>query len=270
MPSIDDVRHFWDNNPLFTGESPYPPGSREFFEHHRNIYYADVFAGRVDERIFPETIRQGPVLDLGCGVGFWLPELWQRGARDLTGADLSPRSLDIARKRCEVYGINARLVEANAEALPFADGEFHHVNCQGVIHHTTNPAKAAQEIARVLRPGGTATISVYYRNAVLRGWPLLRGLLKAVPIGLSGRGRERLSSIKDANEIVRLYDGADNPIGLSYSRREFKALVSPLIVEEVFFHFFPARSLPVRIPAFAHRVLNRAMPFMIVARVRKA
>lgn len=269
MPSISDVQAFWDRQPLFTGESSLQPGSREFFDEHRRVYYADVFAGRMDERIFPNSLHDGAVLDLGCGIGFWLVELSQRGARDLTGADLSPRSLELAGKRCALFDIPAKLTTANAENLPFESGSFSHVNCQGVVHHTPSPASAVREIARVLRPGGTATISVYYKNIILRQWPTLRKLAKFATIGLKGRGRENLSSLQDADEIVRLYDGKDNPIGISYNQDEFKELLSPFEIESVYFHFFPARSLPVGIPKALHRTLDRALPFMIFANVRK-
>src|ERR1700682_3889161 len=102
MARIEDVRRFWNENPLWTGESKFAPGSGEFFEEHRAVYYNDCFAGNLDERIFPE--KQGKVLDLGCGVGFWPIEFWQRGFRDITGADLSPRSLQLAQTRCDAYG----------------------------------------------------------------------------------------------------------------------------------------------------------------------
>lgn len=269
MTTIDDVRRFWDANPLFTGETRHSPGSREFFDEHRRIYYDDCFAGRLDPRLFPADLTGKKVLDLGCGVGFWLIELAERGATDLTGADLSPKSLEIARRRCEVYGVEAVLKEENAEQLSFADDSFDHVNCQGVVHHTTDPAKAVREIYRVLKPGGTATISVYYRNAVLRAWPLLRHVARVVPIGLKGRGRENMGSLPSADDIVRLYDGAGNPIGYSYDRRQFRQLLGPFEAEGFYFHFFPARAMPVRVPSAVHRLLDKGLPFMIYANVRK-
>ena len=116
------------------------------------------------------TDKDAKVIDLGCGIGFWLIEFWQRGYRNLTGADLSDASLNIARRRCELYGVKAELYQANAEALDFADASFDHVNCQGVIHHTPDTKAALDEIARVLIPGGTASVSVYYQNFVLRNW----------------------------------------------------------------------------------------------------
>lgn len=270
MPDIEAIRNFWDENPLWTGESAHQPGTREFFDEHREIYYRDCFAGQMDERIFPE--QRGKVLDLGCGVGFWPVEFWQRGFRDITAADLSPRSLELAQKRAEAYGATVGFHEENAERLSFADETFDHVNCLGVVHHTVSPEQAVAEIHRVLRPGGTATISVYYKNVMLRHFRLFRPL--AMLFGragarLSGRGREDIYSVPDVSEIVRFYDGANNPKGIAYDRREFAALVDALRVDEVFFHFFPARSLPVRIPGWLHRILNRQLPFMIVARLTR-
>ena len=69
---------------------------------------------------------------------------------------------------------SAKLQKENAEQLSFSDNTFDHVNCQGVVHHTPNADKAVSEIARVLKPAGTASISVYYHNVILQLWPWLR------------------------------------------------------------------------------------------------
>jgi len=265
---INDVRRFWDSNPLFSGESAKAVGSKEFFEHHSDVYYRDVFAGRLDDRLFSGRL-DGSVLDLGCGIGFWLVELWKRGARDIIGVDISAVSAALAKTRCNLYGVKAKLMVGNAENLPLHDNSFDHINCQGVIHHTPRPEQAVFEICRILRPGGSALISVYYKNIVLSGWPLLRHLVRFLPIGLSGRGRDRLSSMKTVDDLVRYYDGADNPIGKCYSKDDFISLLRPLVVKDVFYHFFPARALPVRIPGFLHRRTERVIPFMIFANVIK-
>ena len=114
------------------------------------------------------------ILHLGCGIGFRITESAVRGFRRLVAADLTPQALDITRRRLALHGVDAELREDNAQALSLADASFDHVNCQGVIHHTPEPEKAVAEIARVLKPGGTASISVYYRNPILRLWPFLR------------------------------------------------------------------------------------------------
>jgi SAM-dependent methyltransferase len=276
MADIEEVRRFWEQNPLWTGESAQVPGSEAFFAEHRKVYIAECFGGAFDLRFLPPPRRGGQrmaILDLGCGIGFWTVELAMRGYENLVAADLTQSALDLTRRRLAVFGVHAELRQENAERLSFADASFDHVNCQGVIHHTPDTARALAEIARVLRPGGTASLSVYYRNPILRAWPWLRwgGLaLARLGGGLKGRGREAIFREREADAIVRLYDGADNPIGKSYTRSMFEALLrAHFTIDEVYLHYFPARALPVRLPRRVHRWLDRHLGFMIYASVSK-
>lgn len=59
MTRLDEVRAFWESNPLWTGESSFEPGSRPFFEEHRKIYIADCFAGDFDVRFLPPPVLEG-------------------------------------------------------------------------------------------------------------------------------------------------------------------------------------------------------------------
>jgi SAM-dependent methyltransferase len=274
MPkTVRDVKTFWDSAPLWTGESRHEPGTRAFFDEHRNVKIADCFAGTLDERLFPTDKGGRKMLDLGCGPGFWLIEIAERGCGNIVASDLTTSGLLLARKRCDIHGVKVLFSQQNAEELGFRDSSFSHVNCDGVIHHTPNTEACLQEIARVLEPGGTAIISVYYKNAALRFWPALRWFGKLVSkMGgkLSGRGREHIYEVKDVEEIVRLYDGADNPIGKCYTRKEFvKMLSTHFHIEETFLHYFPARSLPIKIPRVLHRLLDRYVGFLIYARVTR-
>ena len=270
--TIEDVRSFWEQKPLWTGESRHAPGTREFFEEHRRVVIEDGFAGELDPRVLPVPTQRTRVLDLGCGPGFWTVELARAGCANITAADLTDAALGLAESRCRLNGVSATFQRENAESLSFPDARFTHVNCQGVIHHTPNTEACLREIARVLEKGGTASVSVYYRNAILRLWPILRwpGELAAAGVHVSGRGRERLLRIKDAGDLVRQYDGADNPIGKAYSRKAFVGMLSPHFeVHETFLHFFPGRALPFRAPRPLHRWLDRSLGFMIYARLTK-
>jgi 2-polyprenyl-3-methyl-5-hydroxy-6-metoxy-1,4-benzoquinol methylase len=274
MSTVQEVKAFWEANPLFVGESRFTPGSREYFEETRRLIIEDCLAGEFDPRTLPPKGNRERVLDLGCGPGFWLIELGKLGdIGQLHAADLTETAIELAGRHCRLYGVEARLEVQNAERLTYEDGYFSHVNCQGVIHHTPDTPACVREIARVLRPGGTAHISVYYRHLILRSWGLLRwpaGILASLGGGLKGRGREAIMRTRRPDEIVRCYDGIQNPVGKCYSRGELEELVTPWFeVEDVFFHFFPARALPFRMPRKAHRALDRHMGFLIFANLRK-
>lgn len=273
--SIEEVKSFWESNPLFTGESEHLPGSRAFFDEHVQTYYDDVFAGKFEIAEFiPEHLGDKEVLDLGCGVGFWTIEIQKhRKTKAFYSGDLTQNALDITSKRLAIYGYDANLSIQNAEQLTYHDECFDHVNCQGVIHHTPNTDSCIAEIARVLKEDGTACISVYYKNWFIRNWSSLSWigkLLNRKGAGLKGRGREDIFGNEDTDEITRLYDGEDNPIGKSYSRQVFRSMLAPYFnVEKEFLYFFPARALPFSIPSFLHRFLAKQFGFMIHYNLKK-
>ncbi|QNM91541.1 class I SAM-dependent methyltransferase [Aliarcobacter cryaerophilus] len=273
--TINDVKDFWENNPLFSGESKFEVGSKEFFDEHKKIYIDDVFAKEFSENLFiPHLSEEARVLDLGCGVGFWTIEMLNRGGyKNMYSADLTNMAIETTKKRLELYELKSNLSIQNAESMTYDDCFFEHINCQGVIHHTPNTEKTVEEMARVLKSNGTAYISVYYKNIFLRNWHFIKPVgkfLSKVGAELKGRGREDIFAQNDVDEITRLYDGDKNPIGKSYSKQEAIKLVEKYFyVDKVFLNFFPARSLPFKIPLFLHRFLSKNMGFMIHLSLRK-
>jgi SAM-dependent methyltransferase len=93
------------------------------------------------------------LLDVACGDGSFLSVAIDRGVV-ASGTDLSPVAIEIART--SVPGGDFRV--ADAEALPYDESSFDVVTCLGSLEHFPNPGKGAAEIARVLRPDGTAVI----------------------------------------------------------------------------------------------------------------
>ena len=275
MKNINDVKKFWEENPLFVGESSLQEGTELFFKEHTNTYISDCFPGEFDDRCFPMDIENKNVLDLGCGIGFWIEQLSKQKPKKITACDLTENALNLSKKRCEFLSINnVEFIQGNAEELPFKDNEFDFINCQGVIHHTPNTKKALKEIYRCLKPNGQFSISVYYKNIFLRSWPIIRPLGKIITFmggGLKGRGRENIFSLKSQNEIVRYYDGADNPIGKAYSLNSILDLFKKtnLNIEERFLHFFPKRALPIKISSSLHRFLDKKFGFMIYLKGKK-
>ena len=270
--TIDDVRRFWSGCPLFAGESARAVGTREWFEEHEHVYVHDCFAGE-PPAIFAEALPTGcRLLDVGCGPGFWVRFFARRGFTRVHACDLTDVAVDLTNRSLGLFGLTATVRVGDAEHLPYGDASFDHVNCQGVIHHTPAPQHAVREFARVLGPGGTLCLSVYHRNALLRHPLALRlfARLFGGVVGLAGRGRESLLATADAGEIVRMYDGRDNPIGLAYTVAELGRLLgASFLVERVERFYFPARAMPVRIPRALHRWLSAHFGLMVIVRARK-
>jgi demethylmenaquinone methyltransferase/2-methoxy-6-polyprenyl-1,4-benzoquinol methylase len=91
------------------------------------------------------------VLDVATGTGAVALELLRHGCT-VVGVDQSPGMLAVARERLEG---RAELVEASAESLPFADGEFDAVTFTYLLRYVDRPDEVLRELVRVVRPGGT-------------------------------------------------------------------------------------------------------------------
>jgi ubiquinone/menaquinone biosynthesis C-methylase UbiE len=94
------------------------------------------------------------VLDVGAGSGNAAIPAARTGAH-VIASDLTPELLEVGQKWAAEVGVELTWETADAEALPYGDGEFDAVvSCLGVMfapHHQT----AADELIRVCRPGGT-------------------------------------------------------------------------------------------------------------------
>ncbi|WP_125775851.1 class I SAM-dependent methyltransferase [Antribacter gilvus] len=95
---------------------------------------------------------RGRVLEVAIGTGRNLPFYPQDTA--VTGIDLSPAMLQVARRRAEDLGRAADLRVSDAEALPFPDAAFDTVVCALSLCSIPRPDVAVGEMARVLVPGG--------------------------------------------------------------------------------------------------------------------
>lgn len=94
----------------------------------------------------------GEVLEVAIGTGRNLA-FYPEGVR-LTGIDLSPAMLAIARRRADELGRQTDLREGDAEALDFPDGRFDTVVSTLSLCCIPDERKAVAEMRRVLRPGG--------------------------------------------------------------------------------------------------------------------
>lgn len=140
MRSTELAQRHWDETPLYYTEDVR-------YKEYPWLYEVAEFEGHSGQAI----------LEIGCGTGCDLLQFARHGAI-ATGVDVTAKHLEMARAR---VGSHAKVIEASAADLPFADNSFDYVYSHGVLHHIERPQLVANEILRVLKPGGTFNIHVY-------------------------------------------------------------------------------------------------------------
>jgi SAM-dependent methyltransferase len=117
---------------------------------------------------FVETGSETDFLEVGCGNGEVVRYLDRNYCGSVTGVDVDPEQIAIARKGADNTP-NIRFFEADATRLPFEDGSFDVVLSFGVLHHIDNWLGALKEIKRVLRGGGYFVYAdLIYPEAITR------------------------------------------------------------------------------------------------------
>ncbi|MHC5596780.1 MAG: class I SAM-dependent methyltransferase [Nostoc sp.] len=153
------------------------------------------------------------ILDAGCGTGVGTEYLVHLNPQaSVVGIDLSTGALAVAKERCQRSGANRvefhHLSLFDVEQLP---GEFDLINCVGVLHHTPDPIRGIQALAKKLAPGGLMHIFVY---GELGRWEI-QLMQKAIALIQGDKkgdyrdgvqvGRQIFSSLPENNRIVK-YD----------------------------------------------------------------
>jgi SAM-dependent methyltransferase len=147
--------------------------SRRWWDSDADDYQDEhgAFLGDVDFVWCPEGLREADakllgdvrgrrVLEVGCGAAAGARWLAGQGA-EVVALDLSAGMLRHAREAADRSGVRVPLMQADALALPFADGAFD-IACTafGAIPFVADSGAVMREVARVLRPGGSWVFSI--------------------------------------------------------------------------------------------------------------
>jgi SAM-dependent methyltransferase len=116
-------------------------------------------------RIRIGRLVEGRVLEIGVGTGLNLSHY--PAGTDVTGIDLSPEMLAIARRRAAGLDLKADLREMDAEALDFPNHSFDSVVYSLCLCTIPNPVRALEEGLRVARPGARMIFFEHVRSNLL-------------------------------------------------------------------------------------------------------
>ncbi len=145
---------------------------------------ADGLAISTDQTLRVAQLRPGErALDVATGTGITALAARERGA-EVTGVDLTPELLAVARRKAEQAGLEIDFREGDAEALPFPDASFDVVLSTCGHMFATDQEKVAAELARVTRPGGRAVFLAWTPEGGLGSWFRITGKHVSPPPGL--------------------------------------------------------------------------------------
>lgn len=149
--------------------------------HWLTPYYDAVVGTTTRERCFKQALikqaRVEPsheVLDLATGTGtlaIWIKQ--KHPETNVTGVDGDPAILALASHKAQKASVSVQFDHAMSYSLPYPDAHFDRVLSSLFFHHLTweNKERTAQEVFRVLKPGGELHVADWGRadNALMRG-----------------------------------------------------------------------------------------------------
>lgn len=217
-----EVRSWWNDNPFkyFVGGQE---GSWEYFRNvDRKFLKWHHFLQNGGYPFFTKYIdmyglKGKKVLDIACGTGVASEQFARMGAQ-VTAIDLTPKAVELTKKRFELYGLEGNILEADAQELPFGDESFDFVCTWGCLMHMPKTEQAIAETRRVLTPGGKMFSMMYHKNSVhLRyGIQLNHGIVRGKYLKYDNQSL--LNRYSDGNDV------GGNHLTKFYSKAEFKEL----------------------------------------------
>lgn len=164
MHTIEEVKKFWDTRPCNIKHSQKELGSKEYFEEvSKKKYFVEPHILNFADF---DRWKNKKVLEIGCGIGTAAASFAEAGA-EYTGVELSKNSLELAKKRFEIFGLEGRFYAGNAEELLsfLPQQHFDLIYSFGVIHHTENPKRLINQLSFYSTNTTELRIMLYAENS---------------------------------------------------------------------------------------------------------
>jgi SAM-dependent methyltransferase len=162
---LSNIKDYWNRRPCNIRHSNKELGSKEYFDEVEHCRYCN----EPHNYRFAEfhKWKNLKVLEIGCGIGTDAVNFARAGA-DYTGLDISNESISLAKRRFEVYNLNGRFIECNAETIENVlrqDEKFDLIYSFGVIHHSPNPEKIISDLPKYMHENSVAKVMLYAKNS---------------------------------------------------------------------------------------------------------
>lgn len=265
--AIDIVKNFWNTRPCNIKHSVKEIGTKEYFNEveHRKYFVEPHILKFADFKKW----KNKKVLEIGSGIGTDSINFARNGAK-LTCVELSDKSLELCKKRFEVFDLNANFYNCNAEKLSseVPVEKYDLIYSFGVIHHTPTPNNVLEEIKKYSDKNTEIRIMMYSKYS----WKTFQFYLKY--------GYKFNFNLE---KTIQYYAEAQLgcPIAYVYSKKDIKKLLKdfeileirkdhifPYKIEDYIKHKYNKKFLFKILPSSIFKFLEKLMGWHMLIRFR--
>ena len=178
MDTKDLVKKYWNDRPCNIKHSKKEFGSKEYFDEvEQKKYFIEPHIPKFAEFNKWEGKR---VLEIGCGIGTDSVNFVRNGAK-LTIVEFSDKSLDVCKKRFDVFGLSADFYVGDVERLDefLPEQKFDLIYSFGVIHHVLCPDNAFKQIVKYMDDSTELRVMMYSKISYKLFWVMMEnGMMK--------------------------------------------------------------------------------------------
>ena len=211
----DNTKKVWGASPAGTTSTESKPMTKKFFDEAFK-FRSEYEIPWLYEVIPFKEFKNKKVLEVGCGAGFDAYNIAREGGI-YTGIDITPENIDRTKTHLGYFGLNTKVLEADAEQLPFEE-EFDIVYSNGVLHHTPNMEKSFSEAYRVLKDNGEFYVVLYNKNSIFH-WFTLFLVKHILMLGFLQM------NFKDRLSMIEYTTSKEKPLVNVYSKNEVESIL---------------------------------------------
>lgn len=206
------IKDYWNNRPCNINHSKKEFLSKEYFDEvETKKYFVEPHIPKFAEF---DKWKGKKVLEIGCGIGTDSINFARAGA-DLTIIEFSDVSLDICKKRFEIFGLSAKFYCGDAEQIDIIipTQQFDLIYSFGVLHHTPNPENVYRKLSGYMGPSSELRIMVYSKVSWKLFWLMIEHDIK---------------NLGNTDKLIQEYSEAQNgsPITYTYTFEEITGILN--------------------------------------------